>query len=128
MRDDLDKKLCEDFPLLYRDRHGDSSKTCMVQGFPGDGWEPLIRRLSEKLEAAIESFPKCLPLEGPPCASQVKEKFGALRFYMTWFVDEFDEWIAEAEAESRRTCEECGATGKLTGKGWVKTACPEHAR
>lgn len=54
MREDLDKQLVMDFPLLYADRHGSAQETCMCWGFPGDGWEPVIRELSEKLEAAIQ--------------------------------------------------------------------------
>ncbi len=109
MREDLDEGLCRDFPLLYRD---------LCWGFPGDGWEPIIRRLSEKLEAAIVALPECR-------AAQVKEKFGILRFYMTSSTDEMEQWIREAERESARTCEDCGAPGVRTGKGWIRTLCGE---
>jgi len=97
----------------------------MVWGFPGDGWEPIIRRLSEKLEAAIAA----LPAEERElcCASQVKEKFGSLRFYMNGSTDEMEAWISAAEDESERTCETCGAPGKNSGSVWLKTACEEHA-
>ncbi|MGO9832841.1 MAG: hypothetical protein ACLP1X_01360, partial [Polyangiaceae bacterium] len=50
MHPDLDVALVRDFPHLYRDRCGDTRETRMCDGFPGDGWEPIIRRLSEKLE------------------------------------------------------------------------------
>jgi hypothetical protein len=122
MKEELDTKLCEDFPLLYADRHADMRVTCMCWGFPGDGWEPLIRRLSEKLERAIAAMP-----EGErPRAAQVKEKFGTLRFCMTSETEEMSAWIQEAEDESAETCETCGAPGKLRGKGWLYTACDEH--
>lgn len=125
MSPELDKKLCEDFPLLYRNRNGSKSETSMCWGFPGDGWEPLIRRLSEKLEAAIKALPDD---EREHCsAAQVKEKFGTLRFYLDGGTDEMEAWIAEAEAESARTCEDCGAPGKLRGKGWLRTVCDVHS-
>ncbi len=92
----------------------------MVWGFPGDGWYDLIFRLSEKLEVAITGLPECY-------ADQVKEKFGTLRFYMSSSTDEMEAWIDEAEAESAVTCEECGAPGKLRGKGWLYTACDAHS-
>jgi hypothetical protein len=126
MRPELDEALCRDFPLLYRDRHAPKHTTCMCWGFPGDGWEPLIRRLSVKLEAAIAVMPED---ERELCrAFQVKEKYGTLRFYMTTETEEMSEWIAEAEDESAVTCEECGAPGRLRSKGWLYTACDEHAK
>ncbi len=125
MRKDLDQKLCEDFSLLYKDRNGDPRQTCMVWGFPGDGWEPLIRRLSEKIEAAI----RAMRVEDREhyYASQVKEKYGTLRFYMDASTFEMNGWIDEAEAESAVTCETCGEPGSLRGTGWLRTACEAHA-
>ncbi len=126
MREDLDKALCADFPLLYRDGDGDARRTCMVWCFPGDGWEPLIRRLSEKLEPLIAALPED---ERNECrAAQVKEKFGTLRFYMSLETDEMHSLILQAEEESARTCEDCGAPGKRTRGGWIRTLCPEHTK
>lgn len=66
---------------------------------------------------------------GPPCrASQVKEKFGTLRFYMTSSSDEMEAIIREAERKSAVTCEECGKKGKLRGRGWLYTACGPCAK
>ena len=80
MREELDKKLCEAFPNLYRDRHGDKTQTNMRWGFPGDGWFDLLWECSEKIEAEILKMPEAKRKE---CrAAQVKEKFGTLRFYM----------------------------------------------
>lgn len=56
MKKELDEQLCKDFPLLYKDRRGDKMKTLMCWGFPGSGWEPLIRELSVKLEDMIKKF------------------------------------------------------------------------
>lgn len=61
---------------------------------------------------------------GPPCrASQVKEKFGTLRFYMTGQTPEMDTIINEAERKSAVTCEACGKKGKIRGHGWLSTRC-----
>lgn len=124
MKPDLDDALVREFPMLYRDRHGDTRRTRMCDGFAcGDGWEPLIRRASEKLE----------PLVRGTCARafQVKEKFGTLRFYMDSvepLAPDVDEAIAAAieaaEEESARTCEECGGPGELRdARGWFSTLC-----
>lgn len=61
---------------------------------------------------------------GPPCrASQVKEKFGTLRFYMTAQTPEMDAIIDEADRKSATTCEECGKPGKVIGGGWLYCRC-----
>jgi hypothetical protein len=62
-----------------------------------------------------------------PRASQVKEKYGTLRFYMSGGTDKIYEFIDEAERKSAQTCEVCGAHGDLRVGGWLKTLCDEHA-
>jgi hypothetical protein len=122
MRQDLDDQLCKDFPLLYADRRASMQTTAMCWGFPGDGWEPLIREASGQLEALIS-----LQLHPENYrAAQVKEKFATLCFYMTDSTPEMAEIIRKASAKSAVTCEECGAPGKRRGRGWVYTACDDH--
>jgi hypothetical protein len=117
MKKELDEKLCRDFPTLYAQRGLSPQQTAMCWGFPGDGWFDLIYRLSEDL----------VKIEPTLQAVQVKEKFGGLRFYIdscpedTWSA--VQQRISEAEAESFRTCESCGAPGSVRGGGWVKTLC-----
>ena len=73
MKEELEKKLVEKYPNLYKDYGGDMTKTCMHWGFAhGDGWYNLIDELSTKLE------PHGI------VAAQVKEKFGGLRFYVEY--------------------------------------------
>lgn len=127
MRKDLDETLCRDFPLLYRDRRAPMAQTAVCWGFPGNGWEPLIRKLSAQLEALIRTLPE--DKRGHYCASQVKEKFGALRFYMTAETDHMRECIADAEEASTRICETCGEPGETRNeRGWLRTSCGEHSR
>lgn len=61
-------------------------------------------------------------------ATQVKEKFGSLRFYFDGGDDEIWAMVGFAEIISGRTCEQCGAPGKTVGKGWIKTLCSNHYR
>lgn len=221
MKEELDKKLVEDFSLLYSDRYAPMTETCMCWGFPGDGWEPLIRELSEKLEPLIRDYIKekgnslkcrycgepkymhdyygnyktemftpykiktpmgaispfwrqskkwrkwhswkrklrhlyeyyvwrykhtinkllillhkhlyigkkwtyyCKGYQGAyPRASQVKEKYGTLRFYMDYSTKEMQNFIRETEDKSKVTCEQCGKLGKLrTSSYWLQTLC-----
>ena len=122
MKAELDAALVRDFPLLYSDRNAPMQTTCMCWGFEcGDGWEPLIRALSAKLEAAIAALPEA---DRPNYkAMQVKEKFGTLRFYLTMGTDEMFAAVDEAEAQSAETCEGCGQPGKRRGGGWIVTEC-----
>jgi hypothetical protein len=122
MKAELDAALVRDFPLLYSDRNAKPTATCMCWGFEcGDGWEPLLRDLSAKLEAAIA----LLPADEQPQykAMQVKEKFGTLRFYLTMGTDEMYDLIEVAEGVSGRTCEGCGQPGSMHSEGWMFVNC-----
>ena len=62
-----------------------------------------------------------------PVATQVKEKFGGLNFYTNVTSDKHYSYISFAENMSYRTCEECGAPGKIYTDGWHRTLCDTHA-
>lgn len=120
----LDRKLCRDFPSVFADRNASRTMSAMANGFDcGDGWEPLIRVAAEKL-ADLSPFIK---------ASQVKEKFGSLRFYLSEVPPEYDKeaWLTVeiAERASMVTCETCGEVGKLQQHmGWLYTSCAKHLK
>ena len=112
------KYLLDNFPKLYRDYGGDMMRTCMAWGFEcRDGWFELIKELSEKLE------PHGI------VATQVKEKYGGLRFYVggipTDVADEMYDYIDEAEDKSYEICEQCGQPGNCNEGGWLTTLCDE---
>ena len=92
-------------------------KSCMAWGLEvEDGWYDLIDRLCEDImkEKPAEDF----------CASQVKEKFGGLRFYTWGGSDRIDDLISAAQAESYKICEVCGSREDVTSEGsWIKTLC-----
>jgi hypothetical protein len=107
----------------------------------GDGWYDILRRLAAKIE------PWCLSTGA--YAAQAKEKFGTLRFYLLEPMvsekeiplgismygrllsvgprasdDKVRAAIDEAEHESARTCEVCGAPGTLRDHNhWLSTRC-----
>jgi len=119
MRQELDEKLCKEFPNLYGDRYQSPQATCMCWGFCcGDGWYDIIYDLSKVLE------PNGI------VASQVKEKFGTLRFYICGGDENTDHdavraAIDKAEELSTKTCEYCGKPGSLRSGSWLKTLCDE---
>lgn len=111
------KKLIEAAPSVY----GDSFWfEC------GDGWFDILLEASTRLQKQIETYPK--DVRDDIVALQVKEKYGTLRFYISYYTEELDEIIQHAEKRSACTCETCGKPGKLYGAFWLYTACEEHIR
>jgi len=166
MRDELEVKLVEKYPEIFRDRKGNIMKSAMPWGFEiGDGWYDIIdvlcsmisrdvnmlkhdvREISNQLaqknkehwndwavsyytEELLEDSKKKLQdaLTNLPYATQVKEKFGLLRFYVSYATEQHHEFIRMAEYLSERTCEVCGKMGSHTYfMGWSKTLCRDHA-
>jgi hypothetical protein len=122
MNQQLDEKLCADFPDLYRGRNKSIKESAMPWGFEcGDGWFKLIYDLSKE----ITDYCSAVGIEVPE-TTQVKEKFGTLRFYLMNESEAITEMIEDAENKSANTCEVCGYKGKLMGKSWLKVRCPQH--
>jgi hypothetical protein len=61
-----------------------------------------------------------------PVVTQVKEKYGGLRFYVNSATDEQYALIQFAESMSYRTCEVCGDRGRSNSGGWVRVRCKKH--
>lgn len=167
MRKELDEALCEKYPLIFKDRHGDMMNTAMCWGFEcGDGWYTIIDTLcgllysdyreaksqyeyiSDKLDQPRYGFRADGTPAGRiitqkeidtakakldeeelkvPIASQIKEKFGTLRFYVNGATSEHWNYISFAESMSGSICEDCGAPGKTYTNGWHRTLCDIHA-
>ena len=69
-------------------------------------------------------FPKGVAPMSPIDITQIKEKFGGLRFYYNGGDDYIHGLEAMAESLSYRTCEYCGATKDVGHtQGWVITCC-----
>jgi hypothetical protein len=115
MRAQLQHALVKEFPLLYED----SSIEC------GDGWFYLIRDLSKKLYPLIEKARMTSnEFDIYPTVSQVKEKYGTLRFYMYSSTDEMNDLIYIAEDQSPYICELCGEAGTIDeSKCWLECRC-----
>lgn len=95
-----------------------------------DGWFDLIDRLSRACENEIGMLiAQDVPKERWPRVAQIKEKMGGLRFYVNGSLsDELRELIVQVEnIDSLRTCERCGAPGKLREGRWRHTHCDNCA-
>ena len=80
----------------------------------GDGWFDLINTLCEDI----------IRVDPTAIATQVKEKFGTLRFYVSAAEDEVFDLIDKAECVSGSICEQCGEPGKRASNNmWLKTLC-----
>ena len=97
----------------------------------GPGWRPSVSKLMDDL----------LELGWDGSVSQVKEKFGGLRFYVGFnptlgfgpspgLTIAMDDLIDKAQEQSFFMCEDCGKPGRTDGWGgmWVKTLCDTHGK
>lgn len=87
----------------------------------GPGWQLLLYRAFESIEAHLAANPEVLFM-----LTDIKEKYGTLRFYYHGGDDKIEAIVEEAEFWSARTCDMCGNPGILSGRGWLQTRCPEH--
>lgn len=120
----LEDLLYERWPELYRGRSEPITQNLMAFGFECEaGWYDLLDALSGVLTEHADACGR-----GSPKVTQVKEKYGTLRYYV-WATDEFDDGsIAMAEELSGRICEVSGAPGRLHRRGgWYRTLSPQVA-
>jgi|688.fasta_scaffold217119_4 hypothetical protein len=181
MNSELQKKIFDKYPKMFGDRTKPMTETCMCWGLEvGDGWYDLIDVLCEALTYTYSTSVQVDEEDGkrlgikpykwqaedgyyfsvePPqiIATQVKEKYGTLRFYyreeyseevmsliqtgkypdLQRIIDRYSDYINGivhfAETASGRTCEETGKLGELhatggTRRGWLKTLNREYAK
>ncbi len=112
------------------------------------GWYSLVDKLCSDIEALLGREPERFKV------TQVKEKYGGLRFYFSFegaedhfvdfhssegietFVQEADGpsvmsqlrmLVGAASEQSTSICQDCGAPGTLANRrGWVSTLCERH--
>ena len=182
MKTELQEKIFNKYPKIFGDRTKPMTENCMCWGLEvGDGWYNLIDVLCEALtntyttsveldeedgkRLGIEPYnfkdektSYYFKVEMPQViASQVKEKFGTLRFYhylehnkdvtslletgkypqLEKACDRFSNYVDGiihfAETASGRTCEITGQSGELhatggTRMGWLKVINKDYAK
>ena len=119
----LQDKLYKKYPKIFRDRNRSIRESCMGWGIDtGNGWYKILDILCGLLQWDTDEnkYPQVV-------ASQVKEKYGGLRFYTNGETDEQSGSIRLAESMSYHICEECGSMADvLQTSGWILTLCPIH--
>lgn len=126
------------------------NETCMCWGFShGDGWFHLLDALCGEIQHHIDQHNKWVEEYGKEfaeqdakegkaadprnttlipqvVATQVKEKFGGLRFYYSGGDERIEGIVQFAESLSYNICEECGLFDRTVARnssGWIRTTC-----
>ena len=125
MDPELDQALCANYPKIFADRYASELESPMGRGFAIDnGWYRLVDALCRALQRETDRHhaPQVV-------ATQVKQKFGSLRFRVRKASERQWAMIDCATLFSMRKCEICGMAGRLrhvTGAG-IATRCDRHA-
>jgi len=127
MKQELDEYLCKVFPKIFAQRNLPMTETCMCWGFEcGDGWFNIINQLCQNIQHHIDWKNKEKEVVAQVVVSQVKEKYGTLRFYYSGGDDTIDGMVSMAASMSGVTCEQCGNPGTQNYGGWITTLCETH--
>lgn len=145
MKVELQEKLFKDHPDIFQQKDLPMSQTCMCWGIEcGDGWYPIIKSLCLAIENIKYNYKGVHVF-----ATQVKEKYGTLRFYYSMRLDDtfenevdkglgarhnraevaeskVDGAVRMAECLSSEICEVCGAWPTKQTRGWISTLCDKH--
>lgn len=130
----MDNYVCECF-VMHFETYGEKMIKMNKEDFEqfewvktsldiNDGWLNLVHELCTKLDRMVydemgddaESF----------CTTQIKEKFGGLRFYVSCATKNMTTLIHEYEAKSYSVCELCGNPGHKRPTAWIATLCRTH--
>ena len=123
MKQELDRELFDKYPEFFQGLKISKSITPIAFGFEcGDGWFEILDKLMANMSNYIKSLPKYKKFVVD--IVQVKEKFGTLRIYISEGDDKIYGLIRDAEIESSKTCEICGAKENVgRTQGWIVTCC-----
>ena len=135
-RDDFEERLLREVADAERGTWREDLRTSYAPwydmldfGFQcADGWRDIVTELTAEIAKVVG---------GPDAAPglkvvQVKEKLGMLRFYIRdvpeLHGDAVGVAVGRAEERSAKTCESCGAAGKLrqSEHGYWHVACDSH--
>jgi hypothetical protein len=97
----------------------------LIKFYQGRANEPSewdIKSAQETMENGVKIYDEIPQV----VVTQVKEKFGSLRFYYDGGDDVIDGMVRIAESLSGVTCEDCGDVGETRQGGWIRVQCDHH--
>ncbi len=128
MNQELEAYLTDSYPTFFHYRATDET---VADGMDpaiaheiacDDGWFPLIEAVATIAKKQFNTRGDRETIH----ATQIKEKFGALRIYVNRSPDRITAATWMAQRLSEQMCERCGATQgtrKQSDTGWMKTLC-----
>ena len=139
MKKELQQKLFQKYPEIF------SHTTAETTGHPvglwgiecGDGWYQLIDSLCGTIQHYLDrvnnrrardahAAPRHDEKVPQVVASQVKEKFGGLRFYYDGGDEHISGAVSMAESMSFTTCDVCGSPGEQVSGHYIRILCSTH--
>lgn len=86
-----------------------------------DGWRKAFgEQMIEEISQALKGQELII--------TEIKEKFGGLRFYTGWTTEEVYDIISKYESMSYRICILCGQKATKISKGWISPYCDACAK
>jgi hypothetical protein len=129
MSPDKTKQLVEICPEIFQKEDKDPRGPLDFYFQCHDGWFDILKECISEIKSIIDSR-KFDFSEFSPKVAQIKEKYGALRFYLEGPLDmsasdALHDVIDAAEAKSLKVCEICGDKGSsmVTPNRWIVCRC-----
>lgn len=121
------KEIIAKYPKIFQDYVGNPGQ---CNWDVPDGWLPIIDTMCGAMQNYIDNVRRYSNgfsgPQSPPqvTCTQMKEKFGGLRFYTNGGDDEIEGMIKMAEYMCDNTCEVCGTHENLGyTTGWISVRC-----
>ena len=122
MKPDKFKKLVEECPEMFvhfTEKTNGPFYPIKFGAECGSGWDKLIEILTKMIYSYCKNNNKPFPQ-----ITQIKEKYGGLRYYVDGASDYIFGMISFAEDMSYYICERCGSMENVyQTKGWIETVC-----
>lgn len=120
------EQLIQKYPKIFKQYEGNPGMVNWY-GVP-QGWLSIIDKLCGAIQSYVDNTTRYIngnPTNPPqPTLTQMKEKFGGLRFYMEDSDDYVEGMIRMAEYMCDNTCQDCGTEENLgVTSGWISVLC-----
>jgi hypothetical protein len=124
------QQLIEKYPKIFK-RYTGNPMGVNWSGVP-DGWLPIVDKLCGSIQDYVDNTYDWINGEkeakGQVRCTQMKEKFGGLRFYTDSGDDYVEGMIRMAEFLCENTCQDCGSEENIgKTRGWIYTICKSCA-